>query len=430
MRSYNRSKEGTVRGHRARRLAGLVALVGIVLAAGAAAGPSQARTDATASPQNAKAVKTITLATFTSSAVETAALRRTLSAFQARNRNIRVQHVVLDPYVEGMLARFAARRPPDLFVVDSSVFPDWQRQNLLEPLNARMVAAKFSPRPFYQRLLAGFRDNRGNIYGFPKDWSPLAMQVNTAALQRAGVRAPQTWAQLGNVGRRLRATGQPPICLSVDLARILAFMFQNNGAFLNNAKTRAVVNSSANTAAVATYFGWIQSGIARTPAQLGAGWCGEALGKQQASIIFEGNWVTGFMRTDFPSVRFQSLPMIRNRARGNLGFTVSYSIGRQSRNKAEAFKLLTFLVGPTGMRIWTQNSGFLPSRSDVRAPTGRAIFLREAPWSRPWQFAPGFTRVVDLANSELTAAFEGKQSIDVALRKIQAAATTALRRGR
>ena len=122
MRSNNRSKEGTVRGHRARRLGGLVALVGMVLAAGAAAGPSQARPDATASPQAAKAVKTITLATFTSSAVETAALRRTLSAFQTRNRNIRVQHVVLDPYVEGMLARFAARRPPDLFVVDSSVF--------------------------------------------------------------------------------------------------------------------------------------------------------------------------------------------------------------------------------------------------------------------------------------------------------------------
>ena len=430
MRSNNRSKEGTVRGHRARRFTGLAALVGVVLFAGAAAGPSQARPDATASPQAAKAVKTITLATFTSSAVETAALRRTLSAFQARNRNIRVQHVVLDPYVESMLARFAARRPPDLFVVDSSVFPDWNRQGLLEPLNSRMVAAKFSPRAFYQRLLAGFRDRRGTIYGFPKDWSPLAMEVNPAMLQRANVRAPQTWTQLRTAGQRLRATNQPPICLSVDLARILAFMFQNNGSFLNNAKTRAVVNSPANVQTVSTYFGWIQSGIARTPAQLGSGWCGEALGQGKASIIFEGNWVTGFMREQFPNTRFQTHPMIRNKARGNLGFTVSYSIGRNSRNKAEAFRLLTFLVGPTGMRIWTQNSGFLPSRSDVRAPTGRAIFLREAPWSRPWQFAPGFTRVVDLANNELTAAFEGKQTIDVALRRIQDAAAQALRRGR
>jgi multiple sugar transport system substrate-binding protein len=415
---------------RSRRVAFAAVLGALLVFATVGASAGEARIDKPTGKQAPTAVKTISLATFTSSAVETAALRRTLAAFERANRNIRVRHVVLDPYVEGMLARFAARRPPDLFVVDSSVFPDWNRQGLLEPLNARMVAARFRPQPFYQRLLAGFRDSRGRIYGFPKDWSPLATQVNPAMLQRAGVRAPQTWAQLGTAAQRLRAAGQPPVCLSVDLARILAFMFQNNGAFLNSAKTRAVVNSPANVRTVSTYFGWIQSGLARTPAQIGADWCGQALGQGKASIIFEGNWVTGFMREQFPNTRFTTHPMVRNRARGNLGFTVSYSIGRQSRNKAEAFKLLTFLVGPTGMRIWTQNSGFLPSRSDVRAPAGRAIFLREAPWSRPWQFAPGFTRVVDLANSELTAAFEGKQTIDVALRKIQDAAAQALRRGR
>jgi multiple sugar transport system substrate-binding protein len=415
---------------KSRRVAFASALAALLVVAAVGATTGEARIDKPTGKQAPTATKTITLATFTSSAVETAALRRTLAAFERANRTIKVQHVVLDPYVEGMLARFAARRAPDLFVVDSSVFPDWQRQNLLEPLNARMVAAKFSPKPFYQRLLAGFRDNRGRIYGFPKDWSPLAMEVNPVMLQRAGVRAPQTWAQLRTAATRLRAAGQAPVCLSVDLARILAFMFQNNGAFLNATKTRAVVNSPANVQTVSTYFGLIQSGLARTPAQIGSGWCGEALGQGKASIIFEGNWVTGFMREQFPNTRFQTFPMVRNKARGNLGFTVSYSIGRSSRNKAEAFRLLTFLVGTRGMRIWTSNSGFLPSRSDVPAPTGRAIFLREAPWSRHWQFAPGFTRVIDLANSELTAAFEGKQTVDVALRKIQAAATTALRRGR
>lgn len=412
---------------RSRRVAFATALGSLLVLAGVGASAGEARIDRSGAKQ---AVTTITLAHWASSPVETAALRRTIADFERRNPRIRVRELTLDPYPEGMLARFAARRPPDIFYVDSNVFPDWQRQGLLEPLNDDMVRAKFSPRPFYQRLLAGFRDRRGTIYGFPKDWSPLAMEVNPAMLQRAGVRAPQTWTQLGNAGRRLRAAGQPPICLSVDLARILAFMYQNRGGFLNEAKTRAVVNTPANVQTVSTYLGWIQSGIARTPQQLGAGWCGEALGKQQASIIFEGNWVYGFMRETYPSVRFTVHPMVRNKVRGNLGFTAAYSIARQSRNKAAAFTLMRYLVGPIGMRIWTQNSGFLPSRTDVRAPAGRAVFLREAPHSRPWQFAPGFTRVVDTANNELTAAFEGKQTIDVALRKIQSAATTALRRGR
>jgi multiple sugar transport system substrate-binding protein len=412
---------------RSRRVAFAAALGTLLVFAAVGASAGEARIDRSGGKQG---VVTITLAHWSSSPVETAALRRTINDFHRRNPRIRVRELTLDPYPEGMLARFAARRPPDIFYVDSNVFPDWRRQGLLEPLNDDMVRAKFSPRRFYQRLLAGFRDNRGTIYGFPKDWSPLAMEVNPAMLQRAGVRAPTTWAQLGTVGRRLRAAGQPPICLSVGLDRILAFMYQNRGAFLNDAKTRAVVNSPANVQTVSTYFGWIQSGIARTPQQLGAGWCGEALGKQQASIIFEGNWVYGFMRETYPSVRFTVHPMVRGRARGNLGFTVSYSIARQSRNKAAAFTLMRYLVGPIGMRVWTQNAGFLPSRTDVRPPAGRAVFLREAPHSRPWQFAPGFTRVVDTANNELTAAFEGKQTVGVALQKIQSAATTALRRGR
>jgi len=373
---------------------------------------------------------TVTLAHWASSPVETAALKRTIAAFTRSNKSIKVNEIVLDPYPENMLARFAARKPPDIFYVDSNVFPDWRKQGLLEPLNAHMVRAKFSPKPFYQRLLAGFRDSKGTIYGFPKDWSPLAMEVNTAMMAKAGIKSPpQTWIQFRTMLQRLKAAGQPPACLSVDLARILAFMYQNKGAFLNGAKNKAVVASSANNVAINTYFGWIQSGLARTQQQLGAGWCGEALGKGLASVIFEGNWVYGFMKTDFPSVNFAVWPMIRNKQHGNLGFTASFSIAKASKHKTEAFTLLKFLCGPTGMGVWTKNSGFLPSRTDVKAPPGRANFLKEAPWSAPWQFAPGFAKVVDTANSELTAAFEGKQTIDVALRNIQAAAQQALRRG-
>ena len=43
-------------------------------------------------------------------------------------------------------------------------------------------------------------------------------------------------------------------------------------------------------ATVTTYLNWIKR-QAKTPEQLGVGWCGEALGKEKAAIIFEGNWV-------------------------------------------------------------------------------------------------------------------------------------------
>jgi multiple sugar transport system substrate-binding protein len=407
-----------------------LALAAMVLVVGVVAGGTAAKSSG---PDTAKSQQatTVTLAHWSSSAVELASLRKTLAAFQKSHPAIKVREINLDPYPEGMLARFAAHKPPDIFYVDSSVFPDWQKQGVLEPLNARIAASHFALKPFYGRLLAGFRDNKGRIYGFPKDWSPLAMEVNPAMLSAAGVTStPTTWAQFQTMLQRLKNAGQPPACLDVDLARMLPFWFQNGGGFLNATKTAAIVNSGANNGAVTRYFGWLKSGLAKTHQELGAGWCGEALGKKQASVIFEGNWVYSYMKETFPDVNFAIRPMLKNTAPGNLGFTVSYSIAKDSKHKSQAFTLLAYLGGKTGMGVWTKNVGYLPSRKDVTPPPGRATFLKEAPWSRAWQFAPGFSRVIDTANSELQSAYEGKQSISQALKNTQDAATAALRRGR
>jgi ABC-type glycerol-3-phosphate transport system substrate-binding protein len=80
------------------------------------------------------------------------------------------------------------------------------------------------------------------------------------------------------------------------------------------------------------------------------------------------------------------------------------------------------------MRIWTSAVGYLPSRSDVKAPAGRSVYLAEASSTHPWQFAPGFTKVIDTANSELQSAYEGKESVQQALSNIQDAASAALKK--
>ena len=411
------------------RFRATVVLAGAVLVLGVLPASTAAMTGGAAHPTAAKAT-TITLAHWSSSAVELKGIRATIVAFEKRNPSIKVNEINLDPYPEGMLARFAARKPPDIFYVDSNVFPDWVSQGVLEPISDDMARAHMSTKPFYPRLLNAFR-YKGKLYGLPKDWSPLAMEVNTKALAAAGVAAPKTWAGLTAAAKKLKAANQPPVCLNVGLDRMLAFMYQNGGGFLNATKTKAIVNSSKNLTAVTTYLNWIQSGLARTAPQLGMGWCGEALGKEKASIIFEGNWVTSYMNDTFPGVAWKTFPMIGakagNKYRGNLGFTASYSIAKDSKHKAAAFKMLQFLDGPAGQKVWIANVGYLPARSDVKPPAGRAVYLKEAAFTHPWQFAPGFSKVTDTANNELQAVFEGKETADVALRNIQAAATAALK---
>jgi multiple sugar transport system substrate-binding protein len=325
-----------------------------------------------------------------------------------------------------MLAKFAARTPPDVFYVDSNVAPDWIKQRLLEPLDPFVAKSSIKVAAFYPRLLNGFKGPDRKLYGFPKDWSPLAMQTNNRLLASSGVKPPRTWAELSAAAKKVKVPGGRAICLSPSWDRLLAFVYQNGGTFLNAAKTRSTVNTPAVAAAVRFYVGLVKSGVAGTPAQLGVGWCGEALGKEKAAIVFEGNWALPFMAETFPTVRFTNSRMVRGKQAGNLAFTVSYSMARDSKNKPAAWQLIRYLVGQPGMKTWTSKGLALPSRSDVAPAPGRASFIAAAPSARPWQFAPAFTKVIDVANNELTAVLEGKQTIAGMLRKIEQTANAAL----
>jgi multiple sugar transport system substrate-binding protein len=414
-----------------RRLVLLAAVVGMALVAAALASTGQSSPAKHATPAASEVSGNIVLAHWASSPVETDLLKQVIAAFEKKYPKINVRRRALDPYPDSMLAQFAARKPPDVFYIDSNVAPDWIKQGVIEPLNPWINRYKFNTKPFYPRLLAAFKDSKGQVYGFPKDWSPLAMQTNTAMLQRAGASVPTTWATLRSTAQQLRgAVGSgKPICIAADWARLLAFVHQNGGSFLNSTKTQATVNTPAVKQAAQFYVGLKTSGLAGTPSELGVGWCGEALGKEKAAIVFEGNWVVPYMSEQFPTVRYRNNPMIRNKQQGNLAFTVSYSIAKHSKNKAAAWTLLTFLTGKQGMATWTSKGLALPSRSDVKPVAGRSGFLAAAPYASAWQFAPGFSKVMTVAGNELTAVFEGKQSIDAMLVKIQAEAQRTLRRG-
>ena len=424
--SMPRGRSAQAKGRAMRFRYVTLAALAVVLAVGAGvlAGTGQGRTNAPSG--------NIVFAHWASSPVETALLKEVVAAFEKKYPAIKVRRRALDPYPASMLAQFAARKPPDVFYVDSNVAPDWIRQGLLEPLNGYITRTKFDTSKFYPRLLGAFRDSKNQLYGLPKDWSPLAMQTNTAMFSKAGAQVPTTWATLNSTATKLRSAvgGGKPICVAADWARLLAFVYQNGGSFLSADRTKATVNTTAVRKAAEFYVGLKSRGLAGTPAELGVGWCGEALGKEKAAIVFEGNWIVPYMAESFPTIRYANNAMIKNKSAGNLAFTVSYSIAKDSKKKDAAWTFLSYLTGPEGMKIWTSKGLALPSRSDVKPVAGRAAFLGAAPNARPWQFAPGFSDVITVAGNELSAVFEGKQSISSMLEKIQSEAERTLRRGR
>jgi multiple sugar transport system substrate-binding protein len=364
-------------------------------------------TTAQAGTKSTKAVN-VSLAGWSSGPDEDALVQQMVDKFNATHPTIHATWSVINGnYTEAMTARFAAHNPPDVFYVDSSVAPGWMGQGVLQSLNSFVKKSKYNTSAFYPSLLKAFERGK-TIFGFPKDWSPLAMEINKVDLAKAGGKAPKTWAELKAFAQKIQAQNLvpngKPICLSADWARMLPFVFQNGGSLAN-------LTSPAAVNAASFYTGLVSSGLANTPDKLGgAGWCGQALGQGTAAVIFEGNWLIPYMHTTYPATKYEIFPMIKNRAGGNLAFTVSYSMAKDSKNKAAAWTLLSWLVGKQGEKLWMSKGLALSPRSDVATIGGRKPFLADAPVAHGWGF-PNFTNAYTVMNNDLSAVLTGSKTV-------------------
>jgi multiple sugar transport system substrate-binding protein len=379
-------------------------------------------------PQAVTASGTVTLSGWSVGKTEEDLLKEVVAAFERKYPNINVSYDSIPNYDQAMLAKFSARQPPDVFYLNSEKAPTWISQGLIAPLDSYIKKTKYKTGAFYPRLLNAFKA-RGKIYGFPKDWSPLAMEVNTALLAKAGGKAPTTWAQLRSVAQRLKSqmTGTArPICLAPEWQRALAFVYQNKGTVLKNGRPQ--FTSAAVRQAMNFYVQLQKDGLGDTPAKLGVGWCGEAIGKEKAAIAFEGNWAFPYLPDTFPSVKWRFYPIPKGKVKGTLAFTVSYSTSPASKNKDAAWVLIRYLTGQTGMKLWTSKGLALPARSDVKvnfpAPSRKPL-LGEAGYAHVWLWPAGWDKVWTVANNELSAVLEGKQTVNGMLSKIQSEAQSA-----
>jgi multiple sugar transport system substrate-binding protein len=317
--------------------------------------------------------------------------------------------VINGDYGQAMTARFAAHNAPDVFYVDSSVIGAWIKQGVIQPLNSYVKKSHFNTKAFYPKLLGAFEKGK-TIYGFPKDWSPLATETNSALLSQAAVKVPKTWAQLKSDAKAIqrKTSSKHPICLSADWARMGAFMYQNKGSLTKN------VTSKANVQAVNFYVGLLKSGLAYTPPA--GSWCGQELGQGHAAIAFEGNWLLPYMKSTYPNTTYSVHPMVKGKTQGNLAFTVSWSIAKSDPNKAAAWKLLSWLVGKQGEKIWMSKGLALSPRKDVASIGGRKPFLAAAPFAHGWGFGnPNFANAYTVMGNDLNAVIAGTKSVPAML---------------
>jgi multiple sugar transport system substrate-binding protein len=122
------------------------------------------------------------------------------------------------------------------------------------------------------------------------------------------------------------------------------------------------------------------------------------------------------MKSTYPNTHFGVHPMVKGKTNGNLAFTVSWSIAKSNPNKAAAWKVLSWLVGKQGEKIWMSKGLALSPRKDVPSIGGRKPFLAAAPYAHGWGFGnPNFSSAYTVMGNDLNAVIAGSKSIPAML---------------
>ena len=322
-----------------------------------------------------------------------------------------------------MKAAMAGGTAADVFYVDDQLMTAFGPTGQLLALDSFMAEGGAARGDFIPALLDIFT-LEGQTYALPKDWGTLGLVYLPEAFAAAGIAEPTadwTWEDLRAAAEAIAATGQyAGFCQGADWARFAPWAFGNGGAYANDDFTAALANSDAVKEAAEFVTQMYFDGSLVTAADVGAGWCGEAIGKELVGMTYEGGWMVNFMRQNFPDVNWnaQELPA-GPEGKAGIIFTNGIGVNASTRFPKAAAAFTIFVTGAENQGEIVQ-TGFAysthPEQLDMVADPNDAAIARAGtfPLTRVAYWGPNTGKVNDAIAQALERIYLRDQTIDEA----------------
>lgn len=380
---------------------GLVLAGSLVLAACGGGGFDE---EGSTAPASAEGAVELQMLIASSGDAETDAVNAAVNAWAEETGNT-VTVTVASDMNQQLAQGFASGNPADVFYLDAGRFADYASNGSLFAYADQLGDNE----DFYEPLRQAFTYD-GTQYCAPKDFSALALVINTASWEAAGLTeddVPTTWEELATVSQTLTTGDQVGLGIGVGIDRLGAFVVQNGGWWLNDDSTEP----TAATPEVEEGLTFVQEQVAagnfQMSNQLSVGWGGEAFGTGRAAMTIEGNWIKGAMENDYPDVDYLVAELPEGPAgKGTLTFTQCWGIAADSQAQAQAVELVEHLTTVEQQLAFAEGFGVMPSRESA-ADGYEEQFPEDAAFIAGGQYghgpvnAPGMEQVIADLNSKL-----------------------------
>jgi multiple sugar transport system substrate-binding protein len=337
-----------------------------------------------------------------------------LTQFQKSHRHIRVVFTPLSGNVESQLeAQFLSHSAPDVFELDMGWARDFIQAGVIQRLDRLAYRDRtFHAGDFNFRLLGGL-SARGKIYAYPVGYSTLGLWYDRSRFKTLHIKHPPTdWKSFGRVACALTDKKKHLFgaVLSPDAAHWFAFLRTFGGRVLNGKATTAQIDSKQSIQALQWYAGLIRKGCAEAP-PAGSSDASE-LGTGHAAMTFEPSDVAGALKAAFPKLSPGTAPLPTGpKGNANLAFVEGYAMNAQTKQRAGAWKLISFLTGRAAMKSTDLEAGYLPARTGLRPARSLGAFARGATYATPWAWPAGLVvNAFPPIGGDIAKAAAGQQS--------------------
>ncbi len=366
----------------------------------------------------------VTLAGWGGNPTEEKLLKQTIEDFEAKHPNIDVKlEVITEQYMDVIKTRLIGGEGPDVFYLDAFEAPGLIETGVIEPLD-EYVTDDFDVEDFEKPLLEAFISD-DKTYGFPKDYSTLALFYNKKMLAEAGVEVPKTWEDFREASKKLTKDGQYGFGVAPELARQFWVAESLGGDVVKEDKANFA--SAEVTKALQPVIDMHNVDKSAVEAkEVGVTWGGEIFGQQKAAMVIEGNWAIPFLADTFPDVDYGTaeLPAI-NGEKSTMAYSVAYVMNAASEKKEASWKLLSYLTGKEGMETWTSKGYALPTRKSVAEKLGydkdelRGPLVAGASYATVWSEGSNLPIIVNNFNNQFMSAFLGDRPLEEALKEAE-----------
>jgi multiple sugar transport system substrate-binding protein len=346
---------------RVRRLRLLPAAViaAAMLAACSSSGGFSGKTDGATTLSGKTSGASLQLMFGSSGDAETNALKAAVDAWGTQTGN-NVKLLPAANFAQQLTQAVAGGAPPDLFYGTPAQFQSLVKSHSLAATGKDVANST----DFYPNLVKAFTvDN--TFYCAPKDFSTLAIEINTDLWQQAGLTdadLPTTWDELEAAAKKLTGHGVTGLVMQDTIDRVGPFMAEAGGSYMNADGTKFTFDTPQNLQGLQYVQKLAKEGVLKFPKQVNSGWGGEALGKGKAAMTVEGNWLVGAMKTDYPKLKYRVVPMPTGPSgkHGTLSFTNCWGIAAKSKNQAAVVSLVNYLTTAKQQLTFAETVGVMP----------------------------------------------------------------------